>query len=130
MPALSHEDLQRIQSECFAWDVPIDLDLMQTMDEELAREYFESGGSAEGSSEAPVTIDGLTVNLALAGGAIGLGVLLKEGILQLGGGLGGEPTAALLDLMEKLIIFQEAAQIKVRHRHAGPGRLRRAGRPF
>ena len=45
-------------------------------------------------------------------------------------GGGPEPTAALLDLMEKLIIFQEAAQIKVRHRHAGPGRLRRAGRPF
>ena len=61
----------------------------------LARE--EAAGLAEGTSEAPVTIDGLTVNLALAGGAIGLGVLLKEGILQLGGGLGGEPTAALLD---------------------------------
>lgn len=46
---------------------------------------------------APVTIDALTVNLALAGGAIGLGVLFKEGLLQLGGALGGEATAALLD---------------------------------
>ena len=61
----------------------------------LARE--EAAGLAGGSPLAPVTIDALTVNLALAGGAIGLGVLFKEGLLQLGGALGGEATAALLD---------------------------------
>ena len=44
-----------------------------------------------------VTIDALTVNLALAGGAVGLGVLLKEGITQTGRALGGNGTAQLLE---------------------------------
>jgi len=44
-----------------------------------------------------VTIDALTVNLALAGGAVGLGVLLKEGITQTGRALGGDGTAQLLE---------------------------------
>ena len=45
----------------------------------------EAAGLLPTSSEGSVTIDTLTVNLALAGAAVGLGVLLKHGITQLGG---------------------------------------------
>ena len=61
----------------------------------LAREA--AAGLVEPGSEGSLTIDALTVNLALAGGAVGLGVLMKEGITRLGGALGGTATADLLD---------------------------------
>lgn len=43
--------------------------------------------ASEGITSESLTIDALTVNLALAGAAVGLGVLLKHGITQLGGEL-------------------------------------------
>jgi ESS family glutamate:Na+ symporter len=61
----------------------------------LAREA--AAGLSDPGSDGSVTIDELTVNLALAGGAVGLGVLLKDGITRLGGALGGTATADLLD---------------------------------
>ncbi len=61
----------------------------------LAQE--EAAGLSDPTASASVTIDGLTVNLALAGAAVGLGVLLKEGITRLGGVLGGAATADLLN---------------------------------
>ena len=61
----------------------------------LARE--SAAGLADPEADGGCTIDALTVNLALAGGAVGLGVLLKEGITLLGRTLGGEPAAELLN---------------------------------
>jgi ESS family glutamate:Na+ symporter len=61
----------------------------------LAREA--AAGLSDPSSDGSVTIDALTVNLALAGGAVGLGVLFKDGITRLGGALGGSATADLLN---------------------------------
>ena len=43
-----------------------------------------------------MTIDALTLNVALAGGAVGLGILLKALLTGLGGGLGGPDTASLI----------------------------------
>jgi ESS family glutamate:Na+ symporter len=60
----------------------------------LARET--AAGLAVGEAEGSLTIDALTVNLALAGGAMGLGVLLKEGITLLGRTLGGDAAAELV----------------------------------
>jgi ESS family glutamate:Na+ symporter len=56
-----------------------------------------AAGFAEPDADANLTIDALTVNLALAGGAVGLGVLFKHGITQLGAVLGGPGAARLLD---------------------------------
>ena len=61
----------------------------------LAREA--AAGLSDPVSNGSVTIDALTVNLALAGGAVGLGVLFKDGITRLGGALGGSATADLLN---------------------------------
>jgi ESS family glutamate:Na+ symporter len=61
----------------------------------LAQE--EAAGLSDPMGSASVTIDALTVNLALAGAAVGLGVLLKDGITRLGGALGGAATGDLLD---------------------------------
>jgi ESS family glutamate:Na+ symporter len=61
----------------------------------LAQE--EAAGLSDPIGSASVTIDALTVNLALAGAAVGLGVLLKDGITRLGGALGGAATADLLN---------------------------------
>jgi ESS family glutamate:Na+ symporter len=61
----------------------------------LAQE--EAAGLSNPMGSASVTIDALTVNLALAGAAVGLGVLLKEGITRLGGAMGGAATADLLN---------------------------------
>lgn len=61
----------------------------------LAREA--AAGLADPGRDGSLTIDALTVNLALAGGAVGLGVLFKDGITRLGGALGGTATADLLD---------------------------------
>jgi ESS family glutamate:Na+ symporter len=43
------------------------------------------------------TLDSLTLNLALIGGAVGLGVLLKHALVLLGGWLGGEGISRLLE---------------------------------
>jgi ESS family glutamate:Na+ symporter len=61
----------------------------------LARET--AAGLSDPGRDGSVTIDALTVNLALAGGAVGLGVLIKDGITRLGGALGGSTTADLLN---------------------------------
>jgi ESS family glutamate:Na+ symporter len=61
----------------------------------LAQE--EAAGLSDPIGSASVTIDALTVNLALAGAAVGLGVLLKDGLTRLGGALGGAATADLLN---------------------------------
>jgi ESS family glutamate:Na+ symporter len=61
----------------------------------LARET--AAGLSDPGRDGSVTIDALTVNLALAGGAVGLGVLFKDGITRLGGALGGSATADLLN---------------------------------
>ncbi|MEO1003105.1 MAG: sodium/glutamate symporter [Cyanobacteria bacterium J06638_7] len=50
---------------------------------------------APAAAKASATIDGLTVNLALIGGAIGLGVLLRHAMVRLAAVLGGEPSAEL-----------------------------------
>ena len=63
-------------------------------DERLTLET--AAGTVESDQAESMTIDALTVNVALAGGAVGLGILLKEGLTQLGGVAGGEGTAKLL----------------------------------
>lgn len=63
-------------------------------DERLAMET--AAGTVESGLSESMTIDALTVNVALAGGAVGLGILLKAGVTQLGGLAGGEGTAKLL----------------------------------
>ena len=55
-----------------------------------------AAGTVESDQTESMTIDALTVNVAFAGGAVGLGILLKEGLTQLGGVAGGEGTARLL----------------------------------
>ena len=55
-----------------------------------------AAGTAEASQQDSLTIDALTINLALAGGAVGLGILLKALITAVGSGLGGAETARLL----------------------------------
>jgi ESS family glutamate:Na+ symporter len=46
---------------------------------------------------ASPTIDTLTINVALIGGAVGLGVLLKHGFIQAGIAVGGAATGRLLE---------------------------------
>lgn len=55
-----------------------------------------AAGTVESDQTESMTIDALTVNVAFAGGAVGLGILLKEGLTQLGEVTGGEGTARLL----------------------------------
>ncbi|OUT71333.1 MAG: sodium:solute symporter [Synechococcus sp. TMED19] len=55
-----------------------------------------AAGTSDPDDARSMTIDTLTINVALAGGAVGLGILLKSGITALGGGLGGADTARLL----------------------------------
>jgi len=55
-----------------------------------------AAGTMESDQTESMTIDALTVNVAFSGGAVGLGILLKEGLTQLGGVAGGEGTARLL----------------------------------
>ena len=55
-----------------------------------------AAGTVESEQTESMTIDALTVNVAFAGGAVGLGILLKEGLTQLGEVTGGEGTARLL----------------------------------
>ena len=55
-----------------------------------------AAGTVESEHSESMTIDALTVNVAFAGGAVGLGILLKEGLTQLGEFTGGEGTARLL----------------------------------
>ena len=55
-----------------------------------------AAGTVESEHSESMTIDALTVNVAFAGGAVGLGILLKEGLTQLGEVTGGEGTARLL----------------------------------
>ena len=63
-------------------------------DERLA--LGAAAGTVESEQAESMTIDALTVNVAFAGGAVGLGILLKEGLTQLGEVTGGEGTARLL----------------------------------
>ena len=64
-------------------------------DERLALEA--AAGTADPAAPSAITIDSLTVNMALAGGAVGLGVLLKAGLTGFGQWIGGAETARLLD---------------------------------
>jgi len=55
-----------------------------------ARDRETVAASAPSAAAHSPTIDGLTLNLALIGGAIGLGVLLRQALVGLAGRLGGE----------------------------------------
>ena len=55
-----------------------------------------AAGTIQPESAPSMTIDSLTVNVALAGGAVGLGILLKASLTGLGGVFGGPETAKLL----------------------------------
>jgi len=55
-----------------------------------------AAGTIQPESGPSMTIDSLTVNVALAGGAVGLGILLKASLTGLGGLFGGPETAKLL----------------------------------
>ena len=55
-----------------------------------------AAGTMQPESAPSMTIDSLTVNVALAGGAVGLGILLKASLTGLGGVFGGPETAKLL----------------------------------
>lgn len=55
-----------------------------------------AAGTIQPESARSMTIDSLTVNVALAGGAVGLGILLKASLTGLGGVFGGPETAKLL----------------------------------
>ena len=63
--------------------------------ERLAMEA--AAGTSDPNDAGSRTIDALTVNAALAGGAVGVGILLKATITGLGGSLGGAETAKLLN---------------------------------
>ncbi|MAR06314.1 MAG: sodium:solute symporter [Cyanobium sp. NAT70] len=64
-------------------------------EERLAIE--QAAGTSDQDANRSMTIDALTVNVALAGGAVGLGILMKAGLTALGNSLGGPETARLLD---------------------------------
>lgn len=55
-----------------------------------------ASGTVDQDSPRSMTIDALTINVALAGGAVGLGILLKTMLTGLGGALGGPETASLI----------------------------------
>ncbi len=55
-----------------------------------------SGGPHPPQPHSP-TIDTLTINVALIGGAVGLGVLLKHGLIEAGTALGGADAGRLLN---------------------------------
>ena len=55
-----------------------------------------AAGTVDPDTPRSMTIDALTLNVALAGGAVGLGILLKALLTGLGGGLGGPDTASLI----------------------------------
>ena len=50
---LSLEQIQFIQFECMADDIPIEFDIMRTWRAEDVREFFESGGATRPVSSAP-----------------------------------------------------------------------------
>jgi len=56
-----------------------------------------AAGTSDPNDAGSRTIDALTVNAALAGGAVGVGILLKAAITGVGGSLGGAETAKLLN---------------------------------
>ena len=55
-----------------------------------------AAGTVDSDTPRSMTIDALTLNVALAGGAVGLGILLKALLTGLGGVLGGPDTASLI----------------------------------
>ncbi|WP_114994281.1 sodium/glutamate symporter [Synechococcus sp. UW179A] len=63
-------------------------------DERLALET--ASGTIDADSSASITIDALTVNMALAGGAVGLGLLLKAGLTLFGSLTGSVETSRLI----------------------------------
>ena len=55
-----------------------------------------AAGTVDPDTPRSMTIDALTLNVALAGGAVGLGILLKALLTGLGGVLGGPDSANLI----------------------------------
>ena len=55
-----------------------------------------AAGTVDSDTPRSMTIDALTLNVALAGGAVGLGVLLKALLTGFGALLGGPDTASLI----------------------------------
>lgn len=55
-----------------------------------------AAGTVDPDTPRSMTIDALTLNVALAGGAVGLGILLKALLIGLGGVLGGPDSANLI----------------------------------
>jgi ESS family glutamate:Na+ symporter len=62
-----------------------------------ARRREETEDRRRRPAQPSPTLDSLTLNLALIGGAVGLGVLLKHALVLLAGWLGGEGAARLLE---------------------------------
>ncbi|MGL6134184.1 MAG: sodium/glutamate symporter, partial [Prochlorococcaceae cyanobacterium] len=71
--------------------------LLQEPPQAMTRSAARPEVAAAASHSA--TIDGLTLNLALIGGAIGLGVLLRQALVSLAGALGGEESAQLFSAL-------------------------------
>ena len=65
---------------------------------ERREEAADPAETATPVSSSP-TIDALTLNLALIGGAIGLGVLLRQALVSLAGALGGQESAQLFSAL-------------------------------
>jgi ESS family glutamate:Na+ symporter len=71
--------------------------LLQEPPQAMTRSAARPEVAAAASHSA--TIDGFTLNLALIGGAIGLGVLLRQALVSLAGALGGQESAQLFSAL-------------------------------
>ena len=50
---LTQEEIEDIKAECFANDVSYDYERLKDWDEDTVREWFEAGGDAGSSADAP-----------------------------------------------------------------------------
>ncbi|AII47927.1 sodium:solute symporter [Synechococcus sp. KORDI-52] len=72
------------------------LDTVDPMSAEERLNLERAAGTVDPDAPRSMTIDALTLNVALAGGAVGLGILLKALLTGLAGWFGGPETANLI----------------------------------
>ena len=72
------------------------LDAVDPMSAEERLNLERAAGTVDPDAPRSMTIDALTLNVALAGGAVGLGILLKALLTGLAGWFGGPETANLI----------------------------------
>ncbi len=81
------------------WLLPAPAEAVSQPARSAATGAVEAGAGAGATEHHSPTIDGLTLNLALIGGAIGLGVLLRQALVGLAGRLGGAEAGQLFSAL-------------------------------